>query len=64
LKFFNGDRLVSKLDGWVKIWDTQNLLKEFLPGGLEVLGLGISPDGTRLVTISFEGLQSLGPGGG
>jgi len=58
LKFFPaGDRLASgSNDGWVKIWDTQgNLLKEFLPGGLEVLGLGISPDGTRLVTITFEG---------
>lgn len=58
LKFFpDGERLASgSYDGWVKIWDTQgNLLKEFLPGGLDVVGLGISPDGSRLATITFEG---------
>jgi WD40 repeat protein len=62
LKFSpTGDKLFSAShDNWVKIWDREgNLITSLLPGGLEVLGIGISPDGTKLATISFEGPMKL-----
>ena len=45
-----GDRLVSAAyDGWVRIWDRDGKqVNAFQPGGGEVLGIGISPDGRFL----------------
>jgi WD40 repeat protein len=58
----NGDRLFSAShDTWVRIWDMQgNLIHAFQPPGAlgfpnEVLGIGVSPDGTMLATIPFDG---------
>lgn len=58
----NGDRLYSAShDTWVRIWDMEgNLVHAFQPPGAlgypdEVLGIGISPDGTMLATIPFDG---------
>jgi WD40 repeat protein len=58
----NGDRLFSAShDTWVRVWDMQgNLVHAFQPPGAigypdEVLGIGISPDGTMLATIPFDG---------
>jgi WD40 repeat protein len=57
-----GDRLVSaSVDTWVRIWSLDGkLISSFQPGGAdnfpaEVLGIGISPDGATLATISTEG---------
>jgi WD40 repeat protein len=57
-----GDRLFSAShDTWVRIWDMEgNLVHAFQPTGAlgfpnEVLGIGISPDGTMLATIPFDG---------
>ncbi len=63
LKFTpDGDRLVSaSVDTWVRIWSLHGkLVSSFQPGGAdnfpaEVLGIGISPDGATLATISTEG---------
>jgi WD40 repeat protein len=63
LKFSaKGDRLFSAShDTWVRIWDRNgNLVHAFQPAGAdgfpsEVLGMGVSPDGTRLVTIPLDG---------
>lgn len=56
------DRLVSaSVDTWVRIWDSAGkLVSAFQPGGAdnfpaEVLGIGISADGSKLGTISSEG---------
>lgn len=56
-----GDQLFSAShDNWVKVWDRKgHLINSLLPGGLEVLGIGVSPDGTNLATISFEGPMKL-----
>jgi WD40 repeat protein len=56
-----GDRLFSAShDGWVKVWDGEgNLLNSFQPGGLELMNIGISPDGTMLATIPSDGEVSL-----
>jgi WD40 repeat protein len=58
----NGDRLFSAShDTWVRIWDMEgNLVHAFQPTGAldwpnEVLGIGISPDGTMLASIPFDG---------
>ena len=58
----NSDRLFSSShDTWVRIWDMQgNLVHAFQPTGAlgypnEVLGIGISPDGSLLATIPFDG---------
>ncbi|MEJ2352625.1 MAG: hypothetical protein P8Y03_22800 [Anaerolineales bacterium] len=58
----NGDRLFSAShDTWVRIWDMEgNLVGAFQPTGAldwpnEVLGMGISPDGTMLASIPFDG---------
>jgi WD40 repeat protein len=62
----NGDRLFSAShDTWVRIWDMEgNLIHAFQPPGAlgfpnEVLGIGISPDGTMLATIPFDGPVNL-----
>jgi WD40 repeat protein len=58
----NGDRLFSAShDTWVRVWDMGgNLVHGFQPPGAlgypnEVLGIGVSPDGTMLATIPFDG---------
>lgn len=58
----NVDRLFSAShDTWVRIWDMEgNQVDAFQPTGAldwpnEVLGIGISPDGTTLATIPFDG---------
>lgn len=72
------DRLVSAgHDGWVRIWDMNGEpVDGFQPGGGEVLGIGLSPDGAQLATVPFDGplalwrfpegakLADLGGGGG
>jgi len=58
LKFSpSGDRLFSgSYDSWVRAWDLNGkLISAFQPGGGEVFGLGVSPDATRLATVTFEG---------
>ena len=63
LKFTpTGEKLISaSLDNWVRIWGQDGkLISKFQPGGAdnfpaEVLGIGISPDGVTLGTISSEG---------
>jgi len=63
LKFTpNGDRLFSaSRDTWVRIWDSVgNEVHAFQPTGADdfpssVLGMGISPDGTKLATIPSDG---------
>jgi len=58
----NGDRLFSAShDTWVRVWDMGgNLVHAFQPTGAldfpnEVLGIGISPDGTMLASIPSDG---------
>jgi WD40 repeat protein len=52
----NSDRLFSgSHDGTVRIWDIQGNLLKVMPAGGEVLGTGISSDGTLLATIPFDG---------
>jgi WD40 repeat protein len=58
----DGDRLFSaSFDTWVRVWDMEgNLVHAFQPPGAigypnEVLGIGISPDGTMLATIPLDG---------
>ncbi len=57
----HGDRLYSAShDSWVRIWDLDgNLVGAFQPtGGASsngVLGIGISPDGSMIATIPFDG---------
>ena len=58
----DGDRLFSAShDTWVRVWDMAgNLVHAFQPPGAigypnEVLGIGISLDGTMLATIPFDG---------
>lgn len=59
----NGDRLfsVAAMDTWVRIWDRNGkLLDAFQPTGAddlpnEIQGIGISPDGTMLGSIPFDG---------
>lgn len=52
-----GERLFSAShDGWVRVWtSTGEPVHAFQPGGGEVFGIGISPDGTRLATIPMDG---------
>jgi WD40 repeat protein len=57
-----GNRLFSAShDTWLRVWDMDgNLINAFQPTGAldfpnEVLGIGISPDGTMLATIPFDG---------
>jgi len=56
-----GDRLVSAShDDWVRIWDRDGKqVNAFQPGGGDALGIGISPDGTMLATVPFDGSVSL-----
>ena len=56
------DKLFSSShDTWVRVWDRQgNPVSSFQPTGAddfpsEVLGMAISPDGTMLATIPFDG---------
>lgn len=58
----DGTRLFSAShDTWFKEWDLKgNLINAFQPTGAlglptEVLGIGISPDGSMLATIPFDG---------
>jgi WD40 repeat protein len=55
-----GDELVSAShDGWVRIWNMQGEeLRSFQPPGA-VLGIGISPDGSTLATVPFDGPVTL-----
>lgn len=57
-----GDRLFSaSMDTWVRIWDRNGkLLDTFEPTGAdnlpnEIQGIGISPDGTMLGSVPFDG---------
>jgi len=57
-----GDRLFSaSADTWVRIWDRNGeALDAFEPTGAdnlpnEILGIGISPDGTKLGSVPFDG---------
>lgn len=57
-----GDRLFSaSVDTWVRIWDRNGkLLDAYEPAGAdnlpnEVQGIGISPDGTMLGSVPFDG---------
>jgi WD40 repeat protein len=57
-----GDRLFSaSMDTWVRIWDRNGEpLDAFEPTGAddlpnEIMGIGISPDGTKLGSIPFDG---------
>ena len=67
LKFSpGGDRLYSAShDTWVRVWDLKgNQLRAFQPAGADnlpspVLGLGLSPDASRLVTIPMDGPVSI-----
>lgn len=53
----SGDRLFSAShDGWVRIWNSNGKqVNAFQPGGGEVLGIGVSLDGTILATIPLDG---------
>jgi WD40 repeat protein len=58
----DGERLYSgSADTFVKVWDVSGkLLHSFQPDGAdnlpaEVMGMGISPDGSHLITIPAEG---------
>jgi WD40 repeat protein len=43
-------------DGWVKQLNSDGeLINEFQPGGGEIVGIGISPDGTTIATIPLDG---------
>lgn len=57
-----GDRLFSaSYDTWVRVWDREgNLLDAFQPTGAddlpkEIEGIGVSPNGTMLGSIPFDG---------
>ena len=53
---YTGGRLFSgSHDGSVRIWDNQGKLLQAIQTNGEVLGIGISSDGTRLATIPFDG---------
>ena len=57
-----GDRLyTASHDNYVRVWNTVDgsMVSEVLPGGGEILGLGISPDDTKLAIVTFEGPQKL-----
>lgn len=80
----NGDRLfsVAAMDTWVRIWDRNGKpVDAFEPTGAdnlpnEIQGIGISPDGTMLGSVPFDGparvwnladkkeIVNLGVGGG
>lgn len=48
--------LSASHDGWVKELNTEGeLVNEFQPGGGEILGLGISAEGTLFATIPIDG---------
>lgn len=58
----SGDRLFSASgDTWVRVWDRNGkLLDAFQPAGAdnlpnEIQGIGISPDGTMLGSVPFDG---------
>ena len=57
----SGKLFSSSHDTWVRVWDRQgNPVSSFQPTGAddfpsEVLGMAISPDGTMLATIPFNG---------
>ena len=52
----SGDRLFSgSHDGSVRIWDIDGHLLQVIQTNGEVLGIGISSDGTKLATIPFDG---------
>ena len=56
-----GNRLyTASHDNYVKVWTAEgDLVSEILPGGGEVLGISVSPDDTKLVIVTLEGLQKL-----
>lgn len=55
-----GDTLFSaSADGYVRIWDNQGDLLETIEIGPEVEGFGVSPDGTQLATVPFDGPVTL-----
>lgn len=56
-----GDRVyTASHDNSVRVWNSDGgLVSEFFPGGGEVLGIGVSPDDTRLAIVTFEGPQKL-----
>ena len=56
-----GDRIfTASHDNSVKVWDIDgSLVYEFYPGGGEVLGIGVSPDETKMAIVTFEGPQKL-----
>ena len=52
----SGDRLFSAShDGWVRIWGTDGTRLPSIDTGREVVGFGVSQDGTMLATIPFDG---------
>ena len=57
----SGDRLYSAShDNSVKVWEVDgSLVSEFYPGGGEVLGIGVTPDETKLAIVTFEGPQKI-----
>ena len=56
-----GDRIfTASHDNSIKVWDVDGgLISEFYPGGGEVLGIGVSPDETKMGIVTFEGPQKL-----
>jgi WD40 repeat protein len=47
-------------DGWVKELNSEGeLVNEFQPGGGEIFGIGISPDGKTVATVPFDGPVNL-----
>lgn len=51
-----GDRLFTgSHDGTVRVWDSNGELIKVIQVGGEVLGIGVSSDGTRLATIPADG---------
>ena len=52
----NSEKLFSAShDGTVRVWDSKGDPLEVIETGGEVLGIGVSSDGTRLATIPFDG---------
>lgn len=52
----SGDKLLSAShDGSVRVWDSKGNLLQAMEVGSEVVGIGISFDGTRLATVPFDG---------
>jgi WD40 repeat protein len=55
-----GDKLFqSAHSGQIRIWDAHGNPLSPIETGQEVVGIGLSPDGTSLVTIPFDGVVQL-----